>query len=419
MNILLIGNGGREHALAWKIAQSPKVDKIYSTRGNAGIAKHAEIIDVAPTDIDGVVNFTKNVKIDLAVVAPDDPLVLGMVDALQSAGVRAFGPNKLAAEIEGSKVYSKNLMKKYNIPTAAYETFDNPMDAIEYIKNENKFPTVIKAEGLALGKGVIIAEDLKMSEDAINEIMVDKKFGKSGNRVVVEEFLVGREITVLAFTDGKTLEIMPSSQDHKRALDNDMGLNTGGMGAFSPSPLFDEATAKWCEENIFVPTLKALEAEGREFKGVIYFGLIKTADGIKVIEYNARFGDPETQVVLPQLKTDIIDVFEACIDGTLGDLEVEWNNVSTVGVIMASGGYPADYEKGKEILGIEEAEKAGCQVFVSGAKEEDGRLVTNGGRVLCVVATGKDLAEARANSYAGVAKISFENMHYRKDICKL
>lgn len=416
MKILLVGNGGREHAIAWKLAQSGRISKMYSTRGNAGIAKFAEVVDIAPTDVDGVAAFARDNAIDLVVVAPDDPLVLGMVDAVNAVGVRAFGPNKLAAELEGSKVFAKNLMKKYNIPTAAYEVFDDADAAIEYLR-ASSYPTVIKAEGLALGKGVIIATDFEMAKTAVIDIMQDKCFGDAGKRVVIEEFLEGREITVLAFTDGETICPMPSSQDHKRALDGDEGLNTGGMGAFSPSPIFTDEVADWCMANVFRPTVEAMNTEGRRFKGVLYFGLIMTQSGIKVIEFNARFGDPETQVILPQLKTDLLDIFDAVIDEKLGEIKIEWELGAVCGVVMASGGYPQKYEVGKVISGIDAAEKRGVQVFIAGAKhDESGELVTSGGRVLCAVALGDDLADAREKAYSGVGEIEFEGAHYRRDI---
>ncbi|MDR1100808.1 MAG: phosphoribosylamine--glycine ligase [Clostridiales bacterium] len=416
MKILLVGNGGREHALAWKIAQSPRLTKLYSTRGNCGIAKHAEIIDIAPSDVDGVVGFAVREQMDLVVVAPENPLAAGMIDSLNAAGIRAFGPKKSAAEIEGSKVFAKNLMKKYRIPTAEYAVFDNYDSALKYLQN-SAFPIVIKAEGLALGKGVIIAQNLDEGCDALRQIMLDKAFGDAGDRIVIEEFLEGREITVLAFTDGKTIRPMPSSQDHKRVFDNDRGLNTGGMGAFSPSRIYDDGMQEYCMKRIFEPTMRALNAEGREFRGALYFGLIATKSGVKVIEYNARFGDPETQVILPRLKTDIVDIFDAVIDGKLNTQAIQWENSAVCGVIMASGGYPQQYETGKEIIGIDSAEAQGCRVFISGADTDGSGIVrTSGGRVLCVVAQGADLASARALAYKGVGAINFENMHYRKDI---
>lgn len=416
MKLLLVGNGGRECALAWKISQSNRCDKLYITKANAGQLEYGESIDIAPLDIEGVVNFSVNNKIDLVVVAPDDPLYAGMVDALNEAGIRAFGPVKKAATIEGSKVFSKNLMKKYGVPTAFYEVFDNSEEAKAYIKKNNKFPIVIKAEGLALGKGVIIAEDLETAVKAVDDIMVAKQFGESGNRVVIEEFLTGREITVLAFCDGKTLKTMPSSQDYKRALTGNKGLNTGGMGAISPSPIYTQEIEEYCQKEVYQKTLDALNAEGITFKGVIYFGLINTPDGIKVIEYNARFGDPETQVILPQLETDILDIFDACIDGTLDNLDIKWNNRPTQCVVLASGGYPSSYEKNKEITGLDKAKEDGANVFIAGAYEKDGKAYTNGGRVLVTSATGETADEAYENAYNAIGKINFENCYYRTDI---
>ena len=416
MKVLVVGGGGREHTLVWKIAQSPKVDKIYAAPGNGGISQLAECVDISATDIDGVVSFAKDRAIDLVVVAPDDPLVAGMVDELEKNGIRAFGPKKNAAIIEGSKVFSKELMKKYNIPTAKYEVFDNSKDAIEYVK-KGSFPTVIKAEGLALGKGVIIAENLEEAVDGINEIMEDKVFGESGNRVVIEEFLTGPEVSVLAFCDGKTVVPMVSAQDHKRAYDNDKGLNTGGMGTFSPSRLYDEAKAKECMENIFLPTVSAMAKEGRAFSGVLYFGLMMTANGVKVIEYNARFGDPETQVILPRLKTDLVEIMEAIIDKRLDKINIEWEDNACVCVVMASGGYPVKYKKGYKISGLEKIEKYDdLTVFHAGTKLENGEFVTSGGRVLGVTATAKDLDSAIKRAYEGVDMVNFTDCHFRHDI---
>ena len=340
MDILVVGGGGREHTIVWKIAQSPLAGKIYCAPGNGGIAEIAECVDISATDIEGIVNFAKEKNVGLVMVAPDDPLVMGMVDALEKEGIRAFGPRANAAVIEGSKVFSKDLMKKYNIPTAGYEVFTESDKAIEYIKRQNSYPAVIKAEGLALGKGVIIAQNEAEAVDGIKEIMEDKKFGDSGNRVVIEEFLTGPEVSVLAFTDGKTVKPMVSAQDHKRAYDNDEGLNTGGMGTFSPSRLYDEEKAEECMKNIFLPTIEAMNKEGRTFKGVLYFGLMMTRSGVKVIEYNCRFGDPETQVVLPRLKTDLVEIMEAVIDERLADLDIEWEDNAAVCVVLASDGYP-------------------------------------------------------------------------------
>lgn len=417
MKILVVGGGGREHTIVWKIAQSPKVDKIYAAPGNAGIARLAECVDIAATDIEAMVAFAKKKNIDLCMVAPDDPLVLGMVDAMENAGIRAFGPRKNAAIIEGSKVFSKDLMKKYNIPTAAYEVFTNSDDAIAYLKAQNTYPTVIKAEGLALGKGVIIAQNEQEAIDGIHEIMDDKKFGDSGNRVVIEEFLTGPEVSVLAFTDGKTVKPMVSAQDHKRAYDGDKGLNTGGMGTFSPSRLYDDNKARECMENIFIPTMNAMNAEGRTFKGVLYFGLMMTEKGVKVIEYNCRFGDPETQVVLPRLKTDLVEIMEAVVDERLSDIEIEWADNAAVCVVMASGGYPVSYEKGHLISGIEDAEAMdNVTVFHAGTKRADDGFTNNGGRVLGVTAVDVNLDMAIKRAYEAVSKISWKDEFHRSDI---
>ena len=417
MDILVVGGGGREHTIVWKIAQSPLAGKIYCAPGNGGIAEIAECVDISATDIDGIVNFAKEKNVDLVMVAPDDPLVMGMVDALEKEGIRAFGPRANAAVIEGSKVFSKDLMKKYNIPTAGYEVFTESDKAIEYIKQQNSYPAVIKAEGLALGKGVIIAQNEAEAVDGIKEIMEDKKFGDSGNRVVIEEFLTGPEVSVLAFTDGKTVKPMVSAQDHKRAYDNDEGLNTGGMGTFSPSRLYDAAKAEECMKNIFLPTIEAMNKEGRTFKGVLYFGLMMTDSGVKVIEYNCRFGDPETQVVLPRLKTDLVEIMEAVIDERLSDVDIEWEDNAAVCVVMASGGYPVSYKKGYEISGIQDAEDLGdIVVFHAGTKADNGKIVTNGGRVLGVTAIGNDLDSAIKHAYEGVSKISFKDEFHRNDI---
>ena len=417
MDILVVGGGGREHTIVWKIAQSPLAGKIYCAPGNGGIAEIAECVDISATDIDGIVNFAKEKNVDLVMVAPDDPLVMGMVDALEKEGIRAFGPRANAAVIEGSKVFSKDLMKKYNIPTAGYEVFTESDKAIEYIKRQNSYPAVIKAEGLALGKGVIIAQNEAEAVDGIKEIMEDKKFGDSGNRVVIEEFLTGPEVSVLAFTDGKTVKPMVSAQDHKRAYDNDEGLNTGGMGTFSPSRLYDAAKAEECMKNIFLPTIEAMNKEGRTFKGVLYFGLMMTDSGVKVIEYNCRFGDPETQVVLPRLKTDLVEIMEAVIDEKLADVDIEWEDNAAVCVVMASGGYPVSYKKGYEISGIKDAEDLGdIVVFHAGTKADNGKIVTNGGRVLGVTAIGNDLDSAIKHAYEGVSKISFKDEFHRNDI---
>lgn len=418
MKVLVVGGGGREHALVRKIKESKKVDEIFCTPGNGGISYDAKCFDVAATDIDGVVNLAKEIKADLVVVAPDDPLVAGMVDALNEAGFKTFGPRANAAIIEGSKVFSKELMQKYNIPTAEYKVFDNAEEAIEYIKERNEFPTVIKADGLALGKGVIIPENLDDAIAGVKEIMEDKIFGASGNNIVVEEFLTGPEVSVLAFTDGKCVKPMVSSMDHKRALDGDKGLNTGGMGTVSPNPYYTQEVAKECMDKIFMPTINAMNNEGRTFKGCLYFGLMITPKGPKVIEYNCRFGDPETQVVLPRLKTDIVDIFEAIDNETLSDLDVEWSDDACACVIMASGGYPKSYPKGIEIKGLSNGQLDGVTVYHAGTKLQDNKLVTSGGRVLGVTALGDTLENALKKSYDAVEKIHFEGAHYRRDIGK-
>lgn len=418
MKVLVVGGGGREHALVRKIKESKKVDEIFCTPGNGGISYDAKCFDVAATDIDGVVNLAKEIKADLVVVAPDDPLVAGMVDALNEAGFKTFGPRANAAIIEGSKVFSKELMQKYNIPTAEYKVFDNAEEAIEYIKERNEFPTVIKADGLALGKGVIIPENLDDAIAGVKEIMEDKIFGASGNNIVVEEFLTGPEVSVLAFTDGKCVKPMVSSMDHKRALDGDKGLNTGGMGTVSPNPYYTQEVAKECMDKIFMPTINAMNNEGRTFKGCLYFGLMITPKGPKVIEYNCRFGDPETQVVLPRLKTDIVDIFEAIDNETLSDFDVEWSDDACACVIMASGGYPKSYPKGIEITGLSNGQLDGVTVYHAGTKLQDNKLVTSGGRVLGVTALGDTLENALKKSYDAVEKIHFEGAHYRRDIGK-
>jgi phosphoribosylamine--glycine ligase len=416
MNILIVGGGGREHAIAYKLSQSKKVKKLYCAPGNGGIASVAECIPIKASDIDGVVNFSKQNNIDLVVVAPDDPLVLGMVDALEANGIRAFGPRKNAAIIEGSKVFSKELMKKYHIPTAKYEVYDNPKSALDYLENAS-FPAVIKAEGLALGKGVVIAQNKQEAQDAVHAMMEDKIFGESGNRIVIEEFLTGREVSMLAFTDGKTIKTMVSSEDHKRVFDFDKGPNTGGMGTISPSPIYTSEIHQECMEKIYIPTIEAMNKEGRPFKGCMYFGLIITADGPKVIEYNARFGDPETQVVLPRLKSDLLTIFEAVIDERLAEIDIEWDNGAAVCVIMASGGYPAKYPTGIEIFGLCEAEELyNVTIYHAGTKTQNGKMLTAGGRVLGVTATGNNLNEALETAYQAVQKISFEGAHYRNDI---
>ena len=416
MRVLVVGGGGREHALIKKIKESKKVDYIACCPGNGGISYDAECFNVGATDIDGVVALAKKISADFVVVAPDNPLVLGMVDALNEAGFATFGPKANAAIIEGSKVFSKDLMEKYNIPTAKYKVFDNPKDVIAYIKEQNEFPTVIKADGLALGKGVIIPETLDEAEAGVKEIMEDKIFGDSGNNVVVEEFLTGPEVSVLAFTDGKCVKPMVTSMDHKRALDGNKGLNTGGMGTVSPNPYYTDEVAQECMEKIFLPTVNAMNAEGRTFKGCLYFGLMITQKGPKVIEYNCRFGDPETQVVLPRLKTDIMDIFEAINDGTLSDLDIQWDDRACACVIMASPGYPKSYPKGLEITGLTDGQLEGVTVYHAGTKLDGDKLVTSGGRVLGVTALGENLEAALKKAYDGVSKIHFDNAHYRRDI---
>ena len=416
MKVLVIGGGGREHAIIWKLAQSKNVSKIYCAPGNGGIADLAECVPIDVMDFEKLTKFAKENNIDLTVVAPDDPLAAGAVDAFEANGLRAFGPNKAAAIIEGSKSFSKDLMKKYNIPPADYVVFENSTDAINYIKANNKFPVVVKADGLALGKGVIIAKTFEEAENAVHDILDDKIFGSAGAKVVVEDFLTGPEISVLAFTDGKTMKPMVSAQDHKRAFDNDEGPNTGGMGTFSPSRVYTDEVAEECMEKIFIPTMNAMNAENRTFKGVLYFGLMKTVDGVKVIEYNCRFGDPETQVVLPRLKSDLCEIFNAVIDQRLDEIDIEWNDDACVCVVMASGGYPKNYEKGYKIDGIKQAESLGALVFHAGTKRSDNDILTNGGRVLGVTALGDNLEDAIQKAYKYVDLVNFENAHFRKDI---
>lgn len=416
MKVLVVGSGGREHAICWKLLQSPKVDKIYCAPGNAGIGQIAELVPIGAMDFDALVAFAKSEGIDFTVVGMDDPLVGGIVDRFEKEGLKVFGPRANAAIIEGSKAFSKELMKKYNIPTAAYETFDNYEEALEYVKNGD-FPVVLKADGLALGKGVLICNTLEEAVDGLNTIMVDKKFGDSGNKVVIEEFLTGQEMSVLSFCDGKTIVPMVSAQDHKRALDGDKGLNTGGMGTFSPSRVYTKELAEECMKTIYRPTVDALNAEGRTFKGIIFFGLMLTPKGMKVIEYNARFGDPETQVVLPRLESDLMEIFEACVDGTLDKVDVKWSDNGTACVVLASGGYPESYTKGYEITGLDEAEKAdNIVVFHAGTALKNGKFVTNGGRVLGVTGIGKDLNDAIKIAYEGVKLVDFKDKHFRTDI---
>lgn len=418
MRIMVVGGGGREHAIIRALKKSPKSTEIFALPGNGGIAADAECVAIKATDIPAVVDFAQSHSIDFAVVAPDDPLVLGMVDALEAAGIPCFGPNRAAAIIEGSKVFSKDLMKKYHIPTAAYENFDDSKAALEYLETA-KFPIVLKADGLALGKGVLICNTLEEAKEGVKTIMLDKQFGASGNRMVVEEFMTGREVSVLSFVDGKTIKTMTSAQDHKRAGDGDTGLNTGGMGTFSPSPFYTEEVDAFCKKYIYQATVDAMAAEDREFKGIIFFGLMLTPDGPKVLEYNARFGDPETQVVLPRMKTDIVEVFEACIDGTLDQVNLEFEQNAAVCVVLASDGYPVKYEKGFPISGLEHfQDKDGYYIFHAGTKRTEAGIVTNGGRVLGVTATGKDLKSARANAYEAINWVDFQGKYYRHDIGK-
>ncbi len=419
MKVLIVGGGGREHAIAWKAAKSPRVDKLYCAPGNAGIAQVAECVDIGVMDFDRLVDFAKREQIDLTVVAPDDPLAAGAVDAFEAAGLRAFGPRKNAAVLEGSKAFSKDLMKKYGIPTAAYETFDSAQEALSYLETAD-MPIVLKADGLALGKGVLICNTLEEARAGVQALMLDKQFGAAGNRIVIEEFMTGREVSVLSFADGKNIRIMASAQDHKRAKDGDRGLNTGGMGTFSPSPFYTEEIDAFCREHIYQPTVDAMRAEGREFKGVIFFGLMLTEKGPRVLEYNARFGDPETQVVLPRMKNDIIDVFEACIDGALDQVELEFEDNAAVCVVLASDGYPEHYEKGYKISGLEKfSDEDGYYAFHAGSRlDEEGNIVTNGGRVLGITAKGVSLKEARSNAYKAAEWVEFANKYMRHDIGK-
>lgn len=420
MNVLVIGNGGREHAIVAALSKSPRVDKIYCMKGNAGIAGLAELVNVNYCDLKAVGDWVDAHKdVAYTVIAPDDPLALGLADELEARGHRVFGPNKRAAEIESSKAFAKELMKKYGIPTAKYETFSDYEKALSYVE-KGSFPVVLKADGLALGKGVLICENLQQAKDGLKQIMLDKAFGAAGNKVVVEEFLTGKEFTpgeevsVLAFTDGKTIVPMIPSCDHKRALDGDKGLNTGGMGTFTPCPFYDKEIADEVMNKIMLPTVAAMNAEGRPFKGVLYFGLMRTKEGMKVVEYNSRFGDPETQVVLPMLKTDLMEIFEAVTDERLADIKIEWEEGACVCVVLASGGYPVKYEKGKEIT-IGDLDE-GVFLYHAGTKRENGVLKTDGGRVLGVCAKGRTVAEAREKAYANVKKIHFDGMHYRTDI---
>ena len=418
MKVLVVGGGGREHAICWKLAQSPRVTQLFCAPGNAGIAQVATCVPIKATDVDTKVRWAKENVIDFVMVAPDDPLALGMVDAMEKAGIPAFGPRANAAIIEASKAFSKELMKKYNIPTAKYETFTDLDSALSYIRQQGA-PIVVKADGLALGKGVVVASTVEEAETAVREMMEDKKFGDSGSTVVIEECMVGPEVTVLAFCDGEHLVPMLSSQDHKRAYDGNKGPNTGGMGAFCPSPNYTPEIAAFCEKNIFLPTVNALKAEGRPFKGVIYFGLMLTKDGPRVVEYNARFGDPETQPILSMLDTDLMDIFEACVNGTLDQVDIRWKDGAACCIVLASGGYPVSYQSGYPISGLDEAGKK-ATVFHAGTKLNDkGEIVNAGGRVLGVTATGADLPDAIAKAYAAAKPISWTDMHMRTDIGKV
>ena len=418
MKVLIVGSGGREHAIATSVAKSPQVDKIYCAPGNAGIAQVAELVDIGAMEIEKLADFAEKEKIDLTIVGMDDPLVAGIVDVFEAKGLRVFGPRKNAAILEGSKAFSKDLMKKYNIPTAGYANFDRAEDAIAYLETQ-KMPIVVKADGLALGKGVLICNTLDEAKDAVKEIMLDKHFGEAGNRVVIEEFMTGREVSVLCYCDGTHVIPMTSAQDHKRAKDNDEGLNTGGMGTFSPSPFYNAEVQAFCEKYIYQPTMDAMKAEGRDFTGVMFVGLMLTEDGPKVLEYNARFGDPEAQVVLPRMKNDIIDVMNACIDGKLDEIDLQFEDNAAVCVVLASGGYPESYEKGKVITGLENFEgKDGYYCFHAGTKKTEEGIVTNGGRVLGITAKGATLKEARANAYEATKLVDFEKKYMRNDIGK-
>ena len=418
MKILIVGSGGREHAIAASAAKSSQVDEIFCAPGNAGIAQIAQCVDIAAMEFDKLADFAEAEDIGLTIIGMDDPLVGGVVDVFEKRGLRVFGPRKNAAVIEGSKAFSKDLMKKYNIPTAAYENFADPDAAIAYLETA-KMPIVLKADGLALGKGVLICNTLEEAKAGVKTLMLDKQFGDAGNEIVIEEFMTGREVSVLCYCDGTHIKPMTSAQDHKRAKDGDQGLNTGGMGTFSPSPFYTEPVQRFCEEKIYQPTMDAMKAEGRDFVGILFVGLMLTEDGPKVLEYNARFGDPEAQVVLPRMKNDMIDVMNACIDGRLDTVDLQFEDNAAVCVVLASDGYPEQYEKGKRITGFENFEnKDGYYVFHAGTKQTDEGIVTNGGRVLGVTAKGKDLKEARANAYEATKLISFENKYMRNDIGK-
>jgi phosphoribosylamine--glycine ligase len=416
LKVLVVGSGGREHAIIWKLAKSERVDKIFCAPGNAGISELAQCVPIPATEVTKIADWAKDHEIDLTIIGMDDPLILGIVDKFEERGLRVFGPRQNAAILEGSKVFAKDLMKKYNIPTAGYEVFEEALIAKEYLKG-CEYPVVLKADGLALGKGVLICQSVEEALVGVDEIMVDKKFGAAGSKMVVEEFMTGPEVSVLTFCDGENLIPMVSAQDHKRAFDNDEGLNTGGMGTFSPSRFYTEELAEECYEKLFVPSLKAMKLEGRPFTGIIFFGLMLTPSGPRVLEYNARFGDPEAQVVLTRLKTDLVDVFEAAIDGRLDELTLEWDDNSTVCVVLASGGYPVEYEKGYEITGLDQQkEEDGIYIFHAGTAMKEGKYVTNGGRVLGITAKGKNMDEARENAYKAVNEIDFLNKQYRTDI---
>ena len=418
MKILIVGGGGREHAVAWSVSRSPKVTKIYCAPGNAGIGEYAECVNIGAMEFEKLADFAQEQAIDLTIIGMDDPLAGGIVDVFEQRGLAVFGPRKNAAIIEGSKAFSKDLMKKYNIPTAAYENFDDPAKAIAYLE-QAKFPIVLKADGLALGKGVLICQNMEEARDGVRTIMEDKKFGSAGNTMVIEEFMTGREVSVLAFVDGKTVKTMTSAQDHKRAKDGDQGLNTGGMGTFSPSPFYTPEIDDFCQKQIFQPTVDAMAKEGRPFIGILFFGLMLTQDGPKVLEYNARFGDPEAQVVLPRMKNDIIEVVEACLEGRLADIDLEFEDNAAVCVVLASDGYPLAYEKGIPIYGFEKfKDQDGYYCFHAGTKLDGDTVVTNGGRVLGITAKGNDLKEARKNAYEAVKWIDFSNKYMRNDIGK-
>ncbi len=419
MKVLIVGSGGREHAIAYSVAKSPRVDKIYCAPGNGGIARIAECVPIGAMEFDKLAAFAREHAVDLTIIGMDDPLVGGIVDVFEAQGLKVFGPRKNAAILEGSKAFSKDLMKKYNIPTAAYENFTDPDAALAYLETAD-FPIVLKADGLALGKGVLICNTLAEAQEGVRAIMLDKQFGSAGNCMVIEEFMTGREVSVLSFVDGKTIKTMTSAQDHKRAGDGDTGLNTGGMGTFSPSPFYTDEVDAFCQKYIYQPTVDAMAAEGREFKGIIFFGLMLTEKGPKVLEYNARFGDPEAQVVLPRMKNDITEVMEACIDGRLEDIDLQFEDNAAVCVVLASDGYPVSYEKGFEIKGLEHFDTAqDCYCFHAGTRlSEDGKILTNGGRVLGITAKGADLKSARANAYKATEWVDFANKYMRHDIGK-